>query len=132
MPHITVVPIKKTSILILSFLILLSMCSWCSGAVLYHSLLIKSTCLPFPFAIYWMYRLLPGPSTKERRSHMLSAPNIVTKINLESTSFEIYAYRKLSQSECLLAVRHYLRQKHLTKIPKNKKIKIITIIGSIE
>lgn len=60
---------------------------------------------------------------------MLSTPNIVTKINFESTSFEIYAYRKLSQSECLFAVRHYLRQKHLTK---NKKIKIITIIGSIE
>ena len=63
---------------------------------------------------------------------MISAPNVVTKINLESTSFEIYAYRKLSQSECLLAVRHYLRQKHLKKLPKNKKIKIITIIGSIE
>lgn len=63
---------------------------------------------------------------------MISAPNIVTKINLESTSFEIYAYRKLSQSECLLAVRHYLRQKHLKRIPKNKKIKIITTIGNIE
>lgn len=63
---------------------------------------------------------------------MLSTPNIVTKINFESTSFEIYAYRKLSHSECLLAVRHYLRQKHLKKIPKNKKIKIITIIGSTE
>lgn len=63
---------------------------------------------------------------------MLSAPDIVTKIILEDTVFEIYAYRKLSQSECLLAIRHYLQQKRLKRIPKNKKIKIITIIGSIE
>ena len=63
---------------------------------------------------------------------MLSTPNIVTKIKFESTIFEIYAYRKLSKSECLFAVRHYLQQKHLKKVPKNQKIKIITIIGSIQ
>ena len=63
---------------------------------------------------------------------MLSTPNIVTKVIIENTTFEIYAYRKLSKSECHFAIRHYLQQKHLKKVPKNKKIKIITIIGSIQ
>ncbi len=63
---------------------------------------------------------------------MLSAPNIITSLKLGSSTFEIYAYRKLSKSECLFAIRHYLQQKHLKKVPKNKQIKIITIIGSIQ
>lgn len=63
---------------------------------------------------------------------MLSAPNIVTKIKTENTTFEIYAYRKLSKSECYFAIRQYLQQNRLKKIPNNKKIKIITIIGSVQ
>lgn len=63
---------------------------------------------------------------------MLSAPHVVTKAKFETTTFEIYAYRKLSKSECYLAIRQYLQQHHIKKIPLNKKIKIITIIGSIQ
>lgn len=63
---------------------------------------------------------------------MLPTPNIVTKVKIESTTFEIYAYRKLSTSEYRFAIRQYLQQNRLSKVPKNKKIKIITIIGSIE
>lgn len=63
---------------------------------------------------------------------MLPTPNIVTKVKIENTTFEIYAYRKLSKSECHLAIRQYLQQKRLTVVPKNQKIKIITIIGSIQ
>ena len=64
--------------------------------------------------------------------NMLITPNIVTKVKIESTTFEIYAYRKLSESECHLSIQQYLRQSHLKAVPKNKKIKIITTIGSID
>lgn len=63
---------------------------------------------------------------------MISTPDIVTKIKIESTTFEIYAYRKLTESECVYAIRQYLKQKHLNSVPKNQKIKIMTIIGSIQ
>ena len=63
---------------------------------------------------------------------MLSAPNIITKVTLGSTTFEIYAYRKLSKSECRFSVRYYMQQKHLKHVPENKTIKIITTIGSIQ
>lgn len=63
---------------------------------------------------------------------MLNAPNIVTRIKVKNTLFEIYAYRKLSKSECIFAIKYYLQQKHLNKIPKKQKIKIITIIGSVD
>ena len=63
---------------------------------------------------------------------MLNTPNIVTKVKVESTTFEIVAYRKLSESECTFAIKQYLRQNHLKEIPPNKKINIMTVIGSIE
>lgn len=62
----------------------------------------------------------------------MQTPNIITKVKIETTTFEIYAYRKLSKAECQFSIRYYLQQRHLKAVPKNKRIKIITTIGGID
>ncbi len=61
-----------------------------------------------------------------------SIPNIKTTIRIGGFTLYAYAYRKLSKSECNLAVQQYLRNCKLKAIPKSGSGKIITIFGGIQ
>lgn len=44
-------------------------------------------------------------------------------------TLNIYAYRKLTRNELLIAVAYYKREKHLKKLPATGSAKYITLIG---
>ncbi len=61
----------------------------------------------------------------------LSMPNIKTTIKIGNFTLYAYAYRKLTESECKIALQEYLQKTKLKSVPKSGSGKIITIIGSI-
>lgn len=60
---------------------------------------------------------------------MVPAPNIITKAKYGNVQFVIYAYKKLSESECVLLVREHIR-KHNIRPSENRTVKIMSTIGS--
>lgn len=60
---------------------------------------------------------------------MIPAPNIITKAKYGNVRFVIYAYKKLSEAECVLLAYDHIR-KHNIKPSENKTVKIMSTIGS--
>lgn len=61
----------------------------------------------------------------------MSMPNVKTTICIGNFTLYAYAYRKLTESECKLAVRQYMKKAKLKSVPKNGSGTIVTIIGGI-
>ena len=59
-------------------------------------------------------------------------PDVVTNCRLGNARFKIYAFRKLSKTECEFAVTQFMRGRRLRSIPRKGTFKIFTAIGSIE
>lgn len=61
---------------------------------------------------------------------MVPDPNIITKVKFGNVKFVIYAYKKLSEAECVLLMRDYIRKHHI-KPSERKTVKIMSTIGSV-
>lgn len=59
----------------------------------------------------------------------IPAPDIITTLKVGNFTLKIYAYRKLSRSECQMALMMYLRTFHLKKVPSSGTGKVFTQFG---
>lgn len=63
-------------------------------------------------------------------SDHLSLPSVVNTIKAGKFTLKVYAYRKLKEKELLQAVKIYLKQNHIKKLPTSGTASLITTIGS--
>lgn len=56
-------------------------------------------------------------------------PDVVTKVRIGKLRIYIYAYRKLSEPECKAAIKAYMLQQKLQRLPKSGVLKIVSILG---
>ncbi|MBP3261066.1 hypothetical protein [Pseudobutyrivibrio sp.] len=57
-------------------------------------------------------------------------PNVKNHGRIDNLDIYVYAYRRLTEKEFALAVKSYLRENHLKKLPQSGKIEIYSILGS--
>jgi len=71
------------------------------------------------------------PSKMEGDNEMFDSPlpDVVTKVRIGKLRIYIYAYRKLSESECKAAIKAYMLQQKLKQLPKSGSLKIVSILG---
>lgn len=62
-------------------------------------------------------------------SDYIPSPNVVTNLKIGDFTLHIYAYRKLTRSECQTALMMYMRNSHLQKLPSSGSGKVITLFG---
>jgi hypothetical protein len=64
----------------------------------------------------------------------MDQPTVINTLidNEKNITYEVFAYRKLTREELVLAVRHFYAQKKKPRVKPGQTIKIITIIGHNE
>ena len=64
----------------------------------------------------------------------MQQPSIITtfKDEAKGITYELVAYRKLTQEEAILMIRHAYASKNFKKPKRGQKIRIATIIGHNE
>jgi len=62
---------------------------------------------------------------------MMEAPNIVSTLKIEELNFTfcVRAYRKLTKTELQNNLQIWLNHSRYKKIPKNKTVEVISILG---
>lgn len=62
---------------------------------------------------------------------MMEAPNIVSTLKIEELNFTfcVGAYRKLTKTELQNNLQIWLNHSRYKKIPKNKTVEVISILG---
>ncbi len=56
-------------------------------------------------------------------------PNIVTRFRIGKFIFDVYAYRKVTESEAQYALNEWLRARKRKNVPKKWHVKAVTIFG---
>lgn len=61
----------------------------------------------------------------------MNAPSVVSTLRSDELNFTFHvkAYKKLTHSELKRILNIWMRHKRITKLPKNKTITYITILG---
>jgi len=61
----------------------------------------------------------------------MDTPNVKTTMRSREQNFvfHVMAYRVLTESEMIYALKKWMKINHFKKIPKNKEVTFITILG---
>lgn len=62
--------------------------------------------------------------------YKIPLPPVKNTIKAGNFTFYIYAYRRLTKTECKFAISKYMTDSHMKKIPVSGSVKIITQFGS--
>lgn len=60
----------------------------------------------------------------------IPAPNVVTTVKSGQLLIKIFAYRPSSEKECRIAIRTYMSNSKLERLPSSGTIKIFTLFGN--